>query len=89
MGGIAPVLSSLSNNTNSFSISRSFSSSDIAGNAEFDSIVPVIGLMGAPEGVTRLALEEAPSLGGALRMPLWNRNPATLPYPTSADNVEA
>ena len=45
--------------------------------------------MGAPEGVTRPTLEDAASLGGALRIPLWNRNPATLPYPTSADNVDA
>jgi spore maturation protein SpmB len=76
---MAPVLSSLSNNTNSFSISRSFSSSDIVGDAEFDSMVPVMGLIAAPEEVVRLTLEEAVSFGGALSIPLWNRNPATLP----------
>jgi hypothetical protein len=33
-------------------------------------MVPVMGLIAAPEEVVRLALEEAGSLGGALSIPL-------------------
>jgi len=87
LGGIAPVFSSRSNSTNNFSASRSFSSSVISGIDTFCStVVPVIGLIETPEGVTNEAVDEGP---GALKMPLLNRKPATLPYPTWAERVEA
>jgi hypothetical protein len=43
--------------------------------------------MGVPSAVVVGALDDDPSLDGAANMPLWNRNPATLPYPTSAQSV--
>ena len=50
-GDTAPVFSSLSNRTNNFSTSRSFSSSVIDTRSADFIVVPVIGLMGSPEGV--------------------------------------
>ena len=66
-GGIAPVFSSLSNRTNNFSASRSFSSSVIATPSVGFTVVPVIGLMDSPEDVDVgiLLLRE-----GALKTPL-------------------
>lgn len=88
--GRAPVFSSLSKSTNNFSISRSFSSSDISGNDGFSrSAMPVIGLMGVPSAVVVGAFDELPSPVGAAKIPLWKRNPATLPYPTNAQSVVA
>jgi len=87
--GSAPVFSSLSKSTNNFSISRSFSSSDMSGNDGFScSAIPVIGLIGVPSAVVVGALDD-PSADGAAKIPLWKRNPATLPYPTNAQRVVA
>ena len=43
-------------------------------------MVPVMGLMGKPEAVVGGAPEASPA-GGAPAKPLWNRKPATFPYP--------
>ena len=87
--GSAPVFSSLSKSTNNFSISRSFSSSDISGKDGFSrSAIPVIGLIGVPSAVVVGAFDD-PSADGAAKIPLWKRNPATLPYPTNAQSVVA
>jgi hypothetical protein len=53
------------------------------------SAIPVIGLMGVPSAVVVGALEDPPSADGAAKIPLWKRNPATLPYPTNAQSVVA
>ena len=79
--GSAPVFSRRSNSTNSFSASRSFSSSDISICGAGRSATPVIGLIGTPAGVVEGAEGPAPDAGGggALMMPLLKRKPATFP----------
>ena len=85
-GGIAPVFSSLSNKTNNFSASRSFSSSVICTPSVGFAVVPVIGLMDSPEDVVvGISLLRE----GALKTPLWNKKPATFPYPTRLHSVPA
>ena len=79
--GIAPLFSSRSKSTNSFSASRSFSSSDISTAGAGFSATPVMGLIGTPDVVVVGAEGPLPPAGGggALMMPLLNRKPATLP----------
>ena len=93
LGGIAPLFSSRSNKTNSFSISCSFSSSVRSGSSGLVSgiVVPVIGLMVSPEAVVNCGPDEDEESGGvgADITPLLKRNPATLPYPNNELNVDA
>lgn len=81
-GWMAPLFSSLSNNTKSFSASLSFSSSVISGTVAGCWMVPVMGLISAPvlevDGPYE-ALDEVDDCGGGFITPLLNRKPATFP----------
>ena len=78
---MAPLFSSLSNKTKSFSASLSFSSSVISGAVVGCWAIPVMGLIGAPvlevEG-PYVAFDEVDDCGG-LMTPLLNKKPATFP----------